>query len=154
VKNDQKRPPAPIEGIIYGEVSAWITIVGMVIAFVGLIIGFIHGGGIIDEIGLMKDLFSGTGESAIWARDSVFSSMPQHYWFLKQRISGDEVSMIGLVVACYGGVIGVWGMFLSMFRNKKVLLYKKGLFTLLALIIATIITLAASGSDPTNFLHF
>jgi uncharacterized membrane protein len=139
------RPKPAVEGIIYAELSAWITIAGMIIALVGLIIGFVFGGKVINEIDLMRDLFGGKGESAIWVRDSVFSSMPQHFWYLKQRLDGDELSMIGLVIACYGGVVGVWGMFASMFRKKEVLFYKKGLYTILAAIIGTIITLAASG---------
>jgi len=145
VSAGSKERKAPVEGLVYGEISAWITIAGMVIAFVGLIVGLVHGGGIIQETGLMKDLFSGTRESAIWARDSIFAGMPDHYWFLKQRIGGDEIAMIGLVVACYGGVLGIWGMVLSMFRSREVLLYKKGFYTLLAVVVASIITLAATG---------
>ncbi len=145
MKKKTLQPDVPFEGIVYGEISAWITIAGMAIAVAGLVVGFVAGGGVITEPAFLKDFFAGMGERAIWARDSVFSRMPQHYWFLRQRIDGDEISMIGLVIACYGGVIGVWGMFVSMFRKKEVLLYKRGLFTILALIIAIILTLAATG---------
>jgi len=145
MSKEHKRPSAPLEGIVYGEISAWITIIGMIIALVGLIIGFIYGGGIFKVASMMRDLFGGSQEAEIWAKDSVFSSMPEHYWFLKQRINGDELSMVGLVIACYGGVVGIWAMFISMFRKKEVLLNKKGLFTLLSFIISSIITLAATG---------
>jgi hypothetical protein len=140
-----QRPRVPVEGIVYGEIAAWITVVGMAVAVVGLVAGFIHGGGILDETGVLSDLFGGRGEGAIWLRDSVFSHMPEHYWFLKERLSGDELAMIGLVLACYGGVVGTWGMFLSMFRKKEVLLHTGGLYAVLAGIVALILTLAASG---------
>lgn len=142
---DDDKLQVPFEGVLYGETSAWITFAGMIIAIVGLIIAFVNGGGVINEIGLLKDLFGGATEASIWTRDSVFSDMPEHYWFLKQRLDGDEISMIGLVVACYGGVVGLWVMFASMFRKKEVLLYKKGFYTILTSIVGIIITLAAVG---------
>jgi len=145
MKQESRKPSVPFEGILYAEVSAWITLAGMVIAVVGLIIGFLYGGGVINEPGMMRDLFLGRGEESIWRRDSVFASMPEQYWFFRHRMDGDELSMIGLVIACYGGVIGVWGMLLSMFRKKEILLYKKGLYTILAAILAAVMTLAAGG---------
>jgi hypothetical protein len=140
-----QRPPVPLEGIVYGEIAAWITVIGMAVAALGLVAGFIHGGGILNETGVLSDLFGGRGEGAIWLRDSVFSSMPEHYWFLKERLNGDELAMIGLVLACYGGVVGTWGMFLSMFRKKEVLFHTGGLYAVLAGIVGLILTLAASG---------
>lgn len=145
MQESEKQHKAPFEGILYAEVSAWITIAGVIIAVAGLIIGFLYGGGIINEVGFMKDLFGGLSERSLWNRDSAFSNMPERYWFLKEHMCGDELSMIGLVIACYGGVVGIWGMFASMFRKKEVLFYKKGLYTILAAIIATIMTLAATG---------
>jgi hypothetical protein len=145
MKKEPERPKPPIEGVLYAEISAWITVAGMLVAMVGLIAAFLFGGGILDEIGVMKDLFGGRGESVIWAKDSVFASMPEQYWFFKHRLDADEFSMIGLIFACYGGVVGVWAMFFSTFRAKKVLFYKRGLYTFLALLLAVIMTLAATG---------
>jgi hypothetical protein len=71
--------------------------------------------------------------------------MPEHYWFFMQGMDGDELSMIGIIVAVYGGIVGVWGMFASMFRKMEVLFYKKGLYALFALILGAIMTLAATG---------
>ena len=140
-----ERPKPPIEGVLYAEISAWITIIGMLVALVGLVVSFIWGGGIMNEEGVLKDLFGGGGENVIWSKDSVFSHLPDQYWFFKHRMDGDELSMIGLVIACYGGVVGVWGMFLSMFRKKEVMLLKRGLYTLLAFGLAILMTLAATG---------
>lgn len=142
---ENEKPEVPLEGILYAEISAWITIIGMIAAAVGLIIGFLNGGGIIDDPGLMRDLFVGKGEGYLWAQDSTFADMPEQYWFFRHRIDGDELSMLGMVIACYGGVVGTWVMFLSMFRRKRILLYKRGLYTLLTLIICAVLTLAATG---------
>ena len=142
---DSSRPPVPLEGVVYGEVAAWITVVGMAIAVVGLLISFVWGGGVLEERGLLADLFRGRGEGSIWANDSIFAHMPEHYWFFKQRLSGDEISMVGLVLACYGGVAGTWGMFLSMFRRTKAQVSGRGLYRLLAVVIGIVLTLAAVG---------
>ena len=142
---ETKQTEVPFEGIVYGEISGWITIVGMIIAILGLIASLLYGGRIINETGLMKDLFVGKGEGFLWARDSAFNGMPAHYWFFRQRMDGDELSMIGIIVAIYGGIAGVWGMFASMFRKMEVLFYKKGLYVFCALILGAIMTLAATG---------
>jgi hypothetical protein len=144
-EKQERRPDVPFEGILYAEVSGWITVVGMAIAVAGLIIGFVYGGGTIDEVHFMKDLIGGLSERSVWTRDSVFSGMPERYWFFKERMDGDELSMIGLIVAAYGGVIGTWGMFASMFRKKEILLYKRGLYTVLIGLIAIVMSLAAAG---------
>lgn len=141
---EKERPEVPVEGILYAEIAAWITIIGMIAAAVGLIVGFFYGGGIINDPGLLKDLFVGRGEGYLWTRDSAFADMPQQYWFFRHRMDGDEMSMLGMVIACYGGIAGTWAMFLSMFRRKEVLLYKKGLYTILTLIMGVILTLAAT----------
>jgi hypothetical protein len=142
---DPRKPPVPLEGVVYGEVAAWLTVVGMAVAVVGLLIGFVWGGGVLEERGLLGDLFRGRGEGSIWANDSVFAHMPEHYWFLKERFSCDELSMLGLVIACYGGVAGTWGMFLSMFRKTKAQVSGRGLYRLLAGVIGIVLTLAAIG---------
>ena len=142
---DPSRPPVPPEGVVYGEVAAWITVVGMAIAVVGLLVGFIWGGGVLEERSLLGDLFRGRGEGSIWTNDSVFAHMPEHYWFLKQRLSGDEISMLGLVIACYGGVVGTWGLFLSMLRRTKTQVSGRGLYRFLAVVIGIVLTLAAVG---------
>jgi hypothetical protein len=130
---------------VYGEVAAWMTVVGMAVAVIGLLIGFVWGGGVLEEGGVLGDLFRGRGEGSIWANDSVFAHMPEHYWFLKQRLSGDEISILGLVIACYGGVVGTWGMFLSMFRRTKAQVSGGRLYRLLAGVIGVVLTLAAIG---------
>lgn len=142
---ETKKTEAPFEGIVYAEISGWITIAGMIIAILGLIISFFYGGRIINETGLMRDLFVGKAEGFLWAKDSAFNGMPEEYWFFRQRLDGDELSMIGIIVAVYGGIVGVWGMFASMFRKMEVLCYKKGLYVLFALVLAAIMTLAATG---------
>lgn len=144
-KGSERRPEVPFEGILYAEVSGWITVLGMIIAVVGLTVVLLHGGGTINEMQFMKDLIVGLNERSVWTRDSVFSGMPERYWFFKERMDGDELSMIGLIVAAYGGVVGIWGMLVSMFRKKEILLYKRGLYTILVGLIAVVMSLAAAG---------
>lgn len=143
--DNSEKPKVPFESLLYAEVSAGITVVGILIAVAGLLWGFFHGDGMVNEPHLLKDLFAGVGENAIWAKDSTLCGIPPHYWFFRCWRDSSGLSMIGLVVACYGGVVGIWGMFFSLFRNKAVLLYKNGLYTVLTAVIGTIMTLAALG---------
>lgn len=145
MKHRANKPSVLLEGIVYAEVSAWITIAGMLIAIVGLLIVFIHGGRLIDEAGLLRDMFGGLSEALIWTRDSTFHGMPEEYWFFRQRLDGDELSMFGLVVACYGGVAGVWALVLSMLRKREPPVQRGRLYLFLAGLLAVMLTLAGIG---------
>ena len=71
--------------------------------------------------------------------------MPEEYWFFRERIDGDELSMFGLVVACYGGVAGVWAMVVSMLRKPEFPARQRGLYPVLASLLAVMLTLAGAG---------
>ncbi len=140
----EKRPKPPLEGVVYGEVAAWTTIIGMIIAVIGIVIGMTSGNDLVNYPSMINDLLSGKSEAYIWSHDSVLNH-PSGYWFFAKMNYGTGIAMAGIAIAIFGGLIGIWGMIASMFRNREALLYKKGLYTLLALIIAVIISLAATG---------
>jgi hypothetical protein len=139
-----EKPKPPVEGIIYGEVAAWVTVVGVIIALVGLIIGITSGNDIVDYSKLVNDLLSGKSEYRIWEDDSKLVN-PNGYWFFSQLSSGTGIAMTGIAIAIFGGLVGIWGMVISTFRSREILLYKNGLYTLLGFAIALIISLAATG---------
>jgi len=143
-KDLKERPKPPLEGIVYGVVAAWTTIIGMIIAIIGIIIGIISENDLVDYSSLLSDLLSGKSEAYLWTNDSVLGN-PSGYWFFDKISYGTGLAMTGIAIAIFGGLVGIWGSFFSMFRSRETLLYKKGLYTLLALIVAVIISLAATG---------
>jgi|GEM_PF-391567 ABC-type Na+ efflux pump permease subunit len=137
------KPKPPIEGRIYGEISGWITILGIVIALIGTFVSLASGNSIFDYNSTVRDLFSGCREYTIWVKDTVFHTEPYGYWFISKIGYGDGLAMLGIAVAIYGGIVGMVCLFAAMFRSKEVLFYKKGLYTLLALLILSVMLFCA-----------
>ncbi len=133
----------PFEGKVYGEISGWITILGIVVALIGNFISLTTGNSIFNYDSTVRDLFQGCGESTIWVKDTVFHAEPYGYWFLSKLSYGDGVAMLGIAMVIYGGIIGVLSLLIVMFRSKEVLFYKRGLYTIIAFLISLIMLYCA-----------
>lgn len=131
----------PFEGIIYGEIAGWITILGIMIGVAGVVVG-LTGNSIFDYSMAVKDILRGCSEDVLWTKDSLIHSEPYGYWFLS-GISGDNIAMTGIAVIVYGGIVGIACMVISMLLNREVLFYKRGMYLLLALIILSIMIFCA-----------
>ncbi len=140
----QERNPF-IDGKLYGDTAAWITVIGMSIALLGIVFSAFLGGGVFYSKRLMANLLSGKEVHIIWESSSVFGKSPPKYWFFKEHLCPDVISMIGIAIACYGSIFGLLAMLISMFKRKEVLFYKKGLYTVLTMLITGIVVLAALG---------
>jgi hypothetical protein len=132
----------PLEGRIYGEISGWMTVIGIIISIAGVTIGLM-GNSIFDYSSTIYDLLKGCPEGELWVKDSKFHSEPYGYWFLTTLNTGDGIAMFGIAVAIYGGIIGIICLLISMLRSKEVLFYKKGTYFLLALTILAIMMFCA-----------
>lgn len=132
----------PLEGRIYGEVSGWLTVIGIFIAIVGVIIG-IAGNSIFDYQSTVNDLLSGLNEEKIWEKDTYMHTVLHGYWFLSILHTGDGIAMFGITTVVYGGIVGMICLLASMFRSREVLFYKKGLYTILATVILSVMLLLA-----------
>jgi len=135
----------PLEGRIYGEIAGWVSILGIVIGLIGVMVG-LTGNSIFDYSIAVKDILKGCSEDVLWTKDSLIHSEPHGYWFLS-GISGDSIAMIGIAVMIYGGIAGIVCMVVSMLLNREVLLYKRGMYFLLALIILSIMVFCAWESE-------
>ena len=132
----------PVEGVVYGEVSGWLTVAGIVIAVVGILIGM-AGNSVFDYPSTVKHLLSGYSEEKIWVDDSIFHSEPRGYWFLGVINTGDGIAMFGIAMAVYGGIAGLLLLIALTFRSRDVLFYKKGLYTLFAIAILCLMVYCA-----------
>jgi len=140
--DDEMRVKSPLEGRIYGEVSGWLTIIGILVAIAGVIIG-ISGNSIFDYQSTVKDLLSGLNEEKVWEKNTYMHTELHGYWFLTILHTGDGIAMFGIATVVYGGIVGMICLFASMFRSREILFYKKGLYTILAITILSVMLLLA-----------
>ena len=131
-------PKPPYEGVVYGEVAYWFLVVGVLIAFVGLIV-YLATPGYIDKESLLSYLFQGCDCLKIWTDLSAAAHPLPWYSGLGLLLKGDRLAMLGIAVASFAAVFGMWGAAFQMVRSKK------RLYLIFAIIIAAVLTLSALG---------
>jgi hypothetical protein len=138
VMEKKNLPVQPSEGVVYGEVAYWFLVAGVLIAIVGLAI-YLATPGYIDKVGLLNYLWQGCDCQSIWADLSSASVPLPWYSHLGLLVKGDRLAMLGIAVACFAAVFGMWGTAIQMVRGKK------KLYLIFAIIIAVVLTLSALG---------
>lgn len=131
-------PKPPIAGIIFGRITYWLAIAGVIIALAGLAI-YLTRGGYLNETSLLQDLWGGDFVQVIWAKCAGTAEVPHGFWYLGRLAQGDCLAMLGIAIACIAGVIGMWGAVFGMLRSRG------GIYIIFALIAAVILSLSASG---------
>lgn len=134
---DVPRPLLP--GIIYGETVFWIMLISMAIAIPGFIIYMVQGGGYFNSANLLNHLWQGCDCNTIWKEVGNVSQPLPWYDSLQMLSKGDMLATLGIAVTGVAAVFGMWGAFLGMIRVKG------GIYIILALIIAVVLTLSALG---------
>ena len=131
-------PKPPIAGIIFGGITYWLAITGLIIALIGFVI-YLTRGGYLNEVCQLKALWGGDFVQGIWTKCAGATETPHGYWYLERIGKGDCLAMLGIAVACGAGVIGMWGAFFGLLRSKG------GTYIIFAFIAALILSLSASG---------
>jgi len=134
----ERVPKPPFAGIVYGEITYWLAVVGVMIALAGMVI-YLTRGGYLNEASLLKDLWRGDPVRSIWTECAGAAEVPGGYWYLGRLGQGDCLAMLGIVVTCMAAVAGMWGAVFGLLRSKA------SIYILFALIVAVILTLSASG---------
>ena len=132
-----KAPKPPIAGIIYGEITYWVLLLGVIIAIVGIAI-YMATDGFVNKEALLDNLWQGADVDAIWEKSSSVNEAPQRHWYLR-FLSGDAIAMVGIAVASLAAVFGMWGALVGQVRSKA------GIYIIFTLIVAVILTLSALG---------
>lgn len=132
-----KVPKPPIAGTLYGDITYWLLLVGVVIAIVGLAI-YMTTDGFVNKEALLDQLWQGADVDTIWEASSSVNEAPEGHWYLR-FLSGDAVAMVGIAIAALAAVFGMWGALFGLVRSKG------GIYITFALIIAVILTLSALG---------
>lgn len=136
---NEERPKPPVAGVIYGEFAFWVVLTGMVVAIAGSAL-YLSGTGYVGKECIIENLMAGVDSSGIWDKCATTGvAMPHGHWYLGQLAYGDGIAMLGIAIGCLGGVLGMWGAFFGMVRSKG------GVYTVLSLVTAIILTLSAAG---------
>ncbi len=134
----EKAPEVPIAGVIYGEIAYWIALLGILISIVGIAI-YMKSGGYADKTCLLNQLWGGASVDAIWKGCAGVSKAPEGHWYLSKLSYGDGIAMLGIAVTCSAAVFGMWGGLFGVLRSKW------GMYIVLALIVAIILTMSVAG---------
>ncbi|HID42489.1 MAG TPA: DUF1634 domain-containing protein [Archaeoglobaceae archaeon] len=133
----EERPKPPVSGIIYGEIAYWIVIAGMVVAIAGTAI-YMSGTGYVDKQCILEKLWAGNNSTVIWEKCAGVET-PHGHWYINKFNMGDGIAMAGIALGCLAAVIGMWGAFIGMVREKG------GIYVIFALVVAIILSLSAAG---------
>jgi hypothetical protein len=137
-KNDI--PEVPREGIIYGEITYWMLLVGMAISIIGLVIYIVSpSAGFVDKTFLLDYLWQGYESHTIYEELAGVSQIPPWYAAIGMLSKGDMIAMLGVAICGVAATFGIFGMIFQLRRSKQ------RLFLVFALIIAVVLTLSTLG---------
>lgn len=134
----EEKPEAPFVGVIYGEITYWITLVGLIIGIVGMVIS-LGGSSVMDTSKMVTHLWEGKTIEEIW-KESADQEMPGGHWYLERLSCGDAIAMLGIAVMSIAAVIGMWvSTVITLARDRDTI------YGVLAVIVAVILLLCAAG---------
>ncbi len=135
---ESQTPETPVAGIIYGRIAYCIAMTGVLITAVGSALYLVLGG-YLSKTSFLQDLFKGDNVRTTWAELAGTAGAPHGCWYLGRLGQGDCLAMLGISLVCVAGVVAMWGVALELLRSKG------GVYIVLALVVAAILTLSASG---------
>ncbi|WP_455222352.1 hypothetical protein [Kaarinaea lacus] len=115
-----ERPPPHLEGVIYGDIIYWVTILASVLVLVGSMITFVTGNDYIDPNYLLSSVWEGKSVDDIWI--GAVGAPPDGHWYLSVLTTGNGMTMGGIALGVFSVLpaIVVSGIVLY---NKKEYLY-------------------------------
>ncbi|MFO7898923.1 MAG: DUF1634 domain-containing protein [Planctomycetota bacterium] len=137
---EQTKPRALLSGVVYGECTFWIGILGMSIGIVGMVLYFAGAGSFFDSEALLDGLWAGKRARVIW-REAAGGDVEPGHWYLARLSTSDGIAMLGVAISCTAAIVGIWAATLTMWIKNQ----EPKLFVLLALILAVLLLLSATG---------
>jgi hypothetical protein len=139
ITKEKDIPKPALQGLIYGEIAFWIMIVSLVISIPGFIV-YLISGGYLDSASVLTYLWQGSDPQSIWENVGHVSSPLSWTASIGMLFKGDMLATLGIAVAGFAAVIGMWGVFIATLRTKGIRIY-----IVFSLIIAVVLTLSAFG---------
>ena len=136
------KPKPPLAGIIYGQCTYWMVMLGMLIAIIGSII-YLASDGYTSSSAVLDGMWEGKDLEQIWESSTGTEAIGGHKeegsWYLRELFKGDAIAASGIAISCLGAVLGMWASVFGMWRAKE------KLYLVLGLIIAIILVMSAMG---------
>jgi hypothetical protein len=129
----QDRPPAPLAGIVYGDVVYWLTIIATVVVIIGSIVTFTTHYNYVHPNALLSAIWQGKNVDAIWKISH--GSLPDGHWYLSQLNTGNGLTAGGIALGVFSVIPGILGAAFVLFRQKQILF---GSLAIVAAIITSI----------------
>jgi len=142
---EHKQLKITISGIVYGKITSWFVVAGMVVGITGVmwyLLGDVH---VMDFRPFMSQLWSGATAEEIW-KEAAGERIRYGHWYLHCLSFSDAFALLGIGICCLGAVVGAWGTFVSMLcssRGKDRGVYS--IYLTLAFVIAVLLSLSALG---------
>lgn len=136
----QEKPKPLLSGIIYGEFAFWVTIIGMIVAIIGMVLYFFGGDQFFDNQILLNKLLTGENAATIW-KGVVGREIIHGHWYLDNLSFSDAICMLGIGICGLAGIVGVFGSMAGMIVKRE----RPYVFLVFALVIAAILILSATG---------
>lgn len=130
----QDRPPAPLAGIVYGDIVYWLTIIATVVVVIGSIVTFTTHYNYVHPNDLLSAIWQGKNVDAIWKISH--GSLPDGHWYLSQLNTGNGLTAGGIALGVFSVIPGILAAALVLFRQKQIL------FASLAMVAAIITSIS------------
>lgn len=136
-------PPPPLPGLVYGEITYWIAVIGMVVGIIGVVMSF-TGTNIMNPQDMINSLWAGDEIGQVW-QEAAGQERPHGAWYLSNFGKGDVIAMLGIVVMSASAVVGMWASTIVTFIKERDIPY-----AIMALIVAIILLAASLGLITTH----
>lgn len=138
IRQEKDIPKPALPGVIYSEIVYWIMILSLAIAIPGFIIYLEHGG-YLNSSEVLKSLWQGSDCHTIWKNAANISQPLPWYDSLRMLSNGDMLATLGIAIAGFAAVLGMWGAFVGTLRSPG------KIYIVFALVIAIVLTMSALG---------
>ncbi len=91
-----------LPGLVFGEVIYWMTLLGSVLAMVGLVLTYATGASGTDPTAMLSGVWSGQSVAEIWR--SASNSQPQGHWYFEQLGTGQGLTAAGIALGVFSVV--------------------------------------------------
>ncbi len=118
--NPTTQPPVPFAGRVYGEISFYIAIIGLLIGIVGSIIS-LTGYSTMNSRAMIRELWQGKNIEQVWNGAGEMSVPHDGYWFTRYLPKGDAVAELGITFIAMAAIGGMMGVAVTLFSKKDYL---------------------------------
>jgi hypothetical protein len=131
-------PKMPFAQTVYGRIVYWVTIFSSIICMIGPVVAMANpDGNVVNPHFLFRAIFDGKSAEEVWQQGG--GHFPGGHFYFGNLGTGDGLTQFGLALGCSVALWALLAAAASYFREKVIL------YAVLALWVATLVFLSASG---------